>query len=405
MPRTPARSCRSCSAARLRGCCARCVPPPRPTSSTSPNRTAATASTPAAARSRPSAAARSATSQSPRRKRKRLRRRLRLPARLGRCRRPRPRHQHRPGQRAAYPQRRLARPRPNRRHPAAPQPPGALPGPRPPAAGRDEVHRQRRPGILRNVDPRTLRADPDRVPVGACATGGLPRVHLHLVRAGHRRLRRSRPRLHRIRATSCWSKTSRVLDPHSGLLCAFNEGTTTVTVSHRWPHLLAESDDPRRHRAASLRHDAAAQPGPGLAGPTPAAPPRPATRRPAPNPPSSLPPPPPPGVPAPAPAPVAHQPSPPPPVLPPVFFSAPAQLTTPLVPIVPPPPPLVLQPTPPSGSSYVQENEEEEEEAVEHSSALRRGAAVEASPAGPDAGIAAQVMTEASPSTRCRCWS
>ncbi|HWA53540.1 MAG TPA: hypothetical protein VG816_05145, partial [Solirubrobacterales bacterium] len=159
-----------------------------------------------------------------------------------------------------------------------------------------------------------------------------------------------------------------VLDPHSGLLCAFNEGTTTVTVStggltYSQKVTVLGGTAQRPCGTTPLRNR------PGLAGPTPTPPPLAGNPPSGSTPPTTLPPPAPPATAAATPAPVAHQPTPPPPVLPPVFFSTPAQLATPIVPIVPPPPPLVLQPTPPSGSSYVQEREEEEEEAVEHSSA------------------------------------
>lgn len=160
-------------------------------------------------------------------------------------------------------------------------------------------------------------------------------------------------------------KEKPVVNSHSGLLCAFNEGTTTVTVStgglsysQKVTVLGGTAQRPcgttplRRRRAETTT-------------PTPGTPP----------PPPPIPPTPPPLVPPAAPTSVATPPSPTPPAhptppaLPPTFFSTPTQFSTPIVPIVPPPPPLLLQPTPPSGSSYVQEKEEEEEEAVEHSSA------------------------------------
>jgi hypothetical protein len=157
-----------------------------------------------------------------------------------------------------------------------------------------------------------------------------------------------------------------VLDPHSGLLCPFNEGTTIVTVSagglsYSQKVKVLGGTAQRPCGTTPLRNRTITT-SPSPTAPPPANEPPPTFQSP-----PTIPPPPPPVVPAAAPAPAAHQP-PAPPALPPTFFATPAQLTTPIVPIVPPPPPLVLQPTPPSGSSYVQEKEEEEEEAVEHSS-------------------------------------
>ncbi len=187
-----------------------------------------------------------------------------------------------------------------------------------------------------------------------------------------------------------------VLDPHSGLLCPFNEGTTVVTVtagglSYSQKVKVLGGTAQRPCGTTPLRNRTVAS-SPSPVAPPPASEPPPTFQ----NPPT-IPPPPPPVVPAATPAPVVHQT--PPPVVPPVFFSTPAQLATPLVPIVPPPPPLLLQPTPPSGSSYVQEKEEEEEEAVEHSSAAvaerlpgRPPAAVAAAPKG-DSGSNAMIYT------------
>jgi hypothetical protein len=151
-----------------------------------------------------------------------------------------------------------------------------------------------------------------------------------------------------------------VLDSHSGLLCAFNAGTTTVTVSTGG---LAYSQKvtvlggavqqpcgttPLRNpptRQPAVASPLAPSPAPALAGgPTP------------------LPPPPAPALPGPPPA--AQPPSPPPAQPQPLpAFSAsflPAAVPpTPLVPIVPPPPPVAAEPTPPSGTSTVSEREEE----------------------------------------------
>ncbi len=159
-----------------------------------------------------------------------------------------------------------------------------------------------------------------------------------------------------------------VLDSHSGLLCAFNAGTTTVTVStgglsySQQVTVLAGSVQ-RPCGTTPLRNRPVAEAGVG-APPPPAPAPAP-TPAPAPAP-VLPPPPPPPVVPAAAPPavhpPPAHAPAPPP-----VFLAVPAQPPIPLVAIVPPPPPPAVQPTPPSGTSQVQatEREEEEEEAYD----------------------------------------
>ncbi|MGN6587787.1 MAG: hypothetical protein ACTHKT_10010, partial [Solirubrobacterales bacterium] len=146
-----------------------------------------------------------------------------------------------------------------------------------------------------------------------------------------------------------------VLDAHSGLLCAFNAGTTTVTVStgglsySQKVTVLAGSVQ-RPCGTTPLRHRAAIEP--GLA-----APPLGPEANPAPEGgPTPLPLPPPPApAPAPAPssaAPPAHHPIPTPVVAPlPAPFFAPVTPAAPIVPIVPPPPAPAAQPTPPTGTS------------------------------------------------------
>ncbi|HVW48473.1 MAG TPA: hypothetical protein VHA76_15560 [Solirubrobacterales bacterium] len=193
-----------------------------------------------------------------------------------------------------------------------------------------------------------------------------------------------------------------VLDPQSGLLCAFNAGTTTVTVSaggysySQKVTVLAGTVQqpcgtvPLKNRPA--KQDAA---------PSPVAPPAPAPAGPAPTP---TPTPPPPPTPAPAPttpAPVVTNPPPAPtphavhpqpaPPAPPNFVPI-AHGSTPVVPILPPPPAPAFQPTPPSGTSPVSavEREEEEEEAYESSQAYvavrPHRAQTAVSPLGPGGG-------------------
>jgi hypothetical protein len=171
-----------------------------------------------------------------------------------------------------------------------------------------------------------------------------------------------------------------VLDPQSGLLCAFNAGTTTITVSaggysysQKVTVLAGTVQQPCG--TVPLTNRPAKEGGK----PSPVAPPSPAPAGPSPSP--SPTPPPPPVVPSPVlpspvvtnppPAPTPHvaHPQPAPPAPPNVV--PPQQTATPVVPIVPPPPAPAFQPTPPSGTSPVSavEREEEEEEAYESSQA------------------------------------
>ena len=164
-----------------------------------------------------------------------------------------------------------------------------------------------------------------------------------------------------------------VLDSSSGLLCAFNAGSTIVTVAaggvsySQKVTVLAGSvqqpcgTTPLRNRPTG-NDNAETPPGPG---PTPNGQPLPNDTPP--------PPPPPPTVAQPQSVPPTVQK--PPPVGPPPPAAFIPLLTTaavPLVPIVPPPPLPAVQPTPPSGTSQVNavEEEEEPEEATEASSAF-----------------------------------
>jgi hypothetical protein len=160
-----------------------------------------------------------------------------------------------------------------------------------------------------------------------------------------------------------------VLDPHSGLLCAFNPGTSTVTVStgglaYSTKVTVLGGTAQRPCGTTPVKNQA-------VAPPEPATPPEPAEgpefSRPA------LPPPPPAPV-LPAPATPAPQPVPPPlplPIASPPFFPATVS-PAPVVPIVPPPPVPAAQPTPPSGTSPVSEREEDAAyDLVHHMVALR----------------------------------
>lgn len=178
-------------------------------------------------------------------------------------------------------------------------------------------------------------------------------------------------------------------DPTSGLLCAFNAGTTTVTLeAGGLAYSTVVTVQP-----GSVQRPCGTVPLENLpAESTPiAAPVLPPTETGGPgfeSPPSTLPPPPAPAAtpiptpatPTPAPPHVVHVPPPPPISLPNFFTTTPT--LAPIIPIVPPPPPPAVEPTPPSGTSPVTqpafspEPEEEEEAAfdlVHHAVAVRHG--------------------------------
>jgi hypothetical protein len=162
-------------------------------------------------------------------------------------------------------------------------------------------------------------------------------------------------------------KEKPVLDPHSGLLCAFNAGTTTVTVSSGGLSystkvtVLGGTVQRPCGTTPLLEQEQAAEPNPAPPlGPSPAPAPAPAPA-------------PPPPPPAPAPTPAPPKAAPPkaarlalPAALPAVFLPAPVSPPV-VVPIVPPPPAPALPLTPPSGTSPVSatEPDEEEEEAYD----------------------------------------
>jgi len=190
-----------------------------------------------------------------------------------------------------------------------------------------------------------------------------------------------------------------VRDPHSGLLCAFNAGTTTVTVSTGG---LAYSEKVTV-LAGTVQRPCGTTPllsratsGPAAAVPPPAPSPTPGF---SPGPAPPLPPPPPPTA---GPVPLAIHPTltplPPPAAVAPFFTPPPAPV--PLVPIVPPPPAPAFQPTPPSGTSPVTSpvEEREEEQAfdlVHHMTALRSAGRAASGGAGPPFLVPALVLIAA----------
>jgi hypothetical protein len=162
-----------------------------------------------------------------------------------------------------------------------------------------------------------------------------------------------------------------VLDPTSGLLCAFNAGTTTVTIttgglSYSTKVTVLGGSVQRPCGTTPLRSRGVS--------PSPVAPPLPPTGPEFASGPTPPPPPPAPAVstPTPAPQPVIHHVPPPPPLFASAPFVAPIPTPSPIVPIVPPPPVPAAQPTPPSGTSPVVEREEEVAyDLVHHAVALR----------------------------------
>jgi hypothetical protein len=156
-------------------------------------------------------------------------------------------------------------------------------------------------------------------------------------------------------------------DPQSGLFCAYNAGTTIVTISagglsSSLP-VTVQAGSVRRPCGTTLLKELPAIQQP-VAAPPPAAPTAtPTSATPASNPPTLLPVPAPP-VPTPVQPAAAPAPAPPP-------FLVPAPLPVALLAVVPPPVPTPARPTPPSGTSAVTspveapEREEEEEEAPE----------------------------------------
>lgn len=160
-------------------------------------------------------------------------------------------------------------------------------------------------------------------------------------------------------------------DPQSGLFCAFNAGTTIVTIKAGG----LSASLPVTVQAGSVREPCGTVPLAELKGPetAPATPPAPA---PAPTPAGPAP------SATPTPVPVPPAPAPPAAVAPPVSRPAPPKMfflppapTAPLLAFVPPPVPTPARPSPPSGTSAVTspveavEKEEEQEEATEQVSA------------------------------------
>ncbi len=166
-----------------------------------------------------------------------------------------------------------------------------------------------------------------------------------------------------------------VTDNASGLLCPFNAGTTTVTVSaggYSYSEQVTVLDGSVQRPCGTrpLRPDrfkrAAAIAAPPAPPPPPNSPPG--------SPPVNFSPPPPP-PPAPAPPPNPPPPLSPPPPVPETFLLPPTPPLGVVPAIVPPPPPPIVRPLPPGGAparTYQVEEKREEEAATEESQAFSR---------------------------------
>jgi hypothetical protein len=167
-----------------------------------------------------------------------------------------------------------------------------------------------------------------------------------------------------------------VTDNSSGLLCPFNAGTTTVTVSaggfsYSEQVTVLDGSVQRPCGTRPLRPDRFRRASAIAAPPAPPPPPN----SPPGGPPVELVPPPPPAAAPPPPNPPPPPPN-PPPLPPPPPFLPPAAPPLGVVPaIVPPPPPPIVRPLPPGGAparTYQVEEKREEEAAIEESQAFSR---------------------------------
>lgn len=171
-----------------------------------------------------------------------------------------------------------------------------------------------------------------------------------------------------------------VTDDSSGLLCTFNAGTTTVTVSaggYRYSELVTVLGGSVQRPCGTrpLRPDRFTRQNVAVAPPAP--PPPPPSSPPGGPPLDFAPPPAPPPQPPPAPPPAATpaKAPPPQPPAPPPFLPPPAPPVAAVPAIVPPPPPPIVRPLPPGGAParvYQVEEKREEEAATEESQAFSR---------------------------------
>ena len=246
-----------------------------------------------------------------------------------------------------------------------------------PALFRGLAERPRGGGRCGGVDPRTLcqsLAPDPYVPIpatcqaGNCATGLFPEYRFSSSDPDVADFVKADPAARNPRAVMLGPGDKAIPDPLSGLLCAFNAGTTTISLeagglSYSTQVTVQKGSVQRPCGTVPLRNRPSAAP--NLTPPPPPPPPPVANFTPSGG---SLPPPPAPhGVPTPPAAqPATPAPAPTPPA--PSFFT-PAPVLTPVIAIVPPPPAPTVQTTPPSGTSPVTQpamspEPEEEEEAA-----------------------------------------
>ena len=225
-------------------------------------------------------------------------------------------------------------------------------------------------------DPYTL-FPPDQCLVAGCATRIAPEYSFTSSDSDIADFVRQDPASTNLRKPYLDANDKVVTDNSSSLLCPFNAGTTTVTVSaggfsYSDQVTVLGGSVQRPCGTRPLRPDRFKRAS------TVAAPPAPPPPAPAPggSPPLEFTPPPPPPVAPPPAVPPPPQPKPPPPSPPPPAFIPPGTLPISAVPaIVPPPPPPIVRPLPPGGAparAYKVEQEEEEEAAIEESQAFSR---------------------------------
>jgi hypothetical protein len=255
----------------------------------------------------------------------------------------------------------------------------------------DGLARRPRAGCLANGSEATCTTSA-YIPIPAncvgnqCASGILPEYRFSSSRPGigdfvARNEASSDPR-----AVLLGANDKPIPDPLSGLFCAYNAGTTVVTISAGGrSSSLTVTVQP-----GSVRRPCGTQPAEGQLIAQPAAATPPPAPAPAPTPAGPAPAgaaPPVPVPPAPAPA---VQPPPAPAHAPPAAFFLPASIPAPVLAFVPPPVPTPARPTPPTGTSAVTspvevaEKEEEEEhapESVSNRAVAYRAAEHEPSPA------------------------
>jgi len=222
-------------------------------------------------------------------------------------------------------------------------------------------------------DPYTL-FPPDQCLIAGCATRIDPEYSFVSADPDIADFVRQDPASNNLRKPFLDANDKVVTDNRSGLLCPFNAGTTTVTVSaggysYSEQITVLGGSVQRPCGTRPLRPDrfkrvsaVAAPPAPPPPGPTPAGSP----------PVEFTPPPPPPAAPPPAPNPPKPL-NPPPPPQP--FLPAAAPLAAFVPAVVPPPPPPIVRPLPPGGAparTYQVEERREEEAATEESQAFSR---------------------------------